>query len=435
MSQIENKELENKTVAFHTMGCRLNFSESGSISEGFAKRGYKVVDFGQKADVVFLNTCTVTDSADSSARNWIRRAVQSSPDGKIVVAGCFSQMEPEQVKNIEGVDLILGTSEKYKVFDYLDDDATVQVKIDHDKNFWGAATSLESGQTRAFLKIQDGCNYICSFCIIPFARGRSRTLSIKEVVAQAHDLVDKGFKEIVLTGVNIGEYEAKSGEKLSTLVSALQKISGLKRLRLSSVEPNTITEELLVTLRDGGIYQDHFHLPLQSANDEILTQMRRKYLLSDYQNVLNLIDKYYPEATIGADVIVGFPGETEEHFLSTHNFIRDSKLSHLHVFPYSKRKGTTAAKMMNHVAYGEKKNRVHQLINLGAAKCEKIASSMIGKNYEVLWESLGKDGYLSGHTSNFMKVKVQPHAQLLPNTISKVKIIKNYGAELEASFL
>ena len=444
MDQMENKQFENKTVAFHTMGCRLNFSESGSIAEGFAKRGYKVVEFGSQADVVFLNTCTVTDSADSSARNWIRRAVQSSPDGKIVVAGCFAQMEPDQVKNIEGVDLILGTSEKYKVFDYLDDDATVQVKIDHDKNFWGAATSLESGQTRAFLKIQDGCNYICSFCIIPFARGSSRTLGIKEVVAQAQNLVEKGFKEIVLTGVNIGEYEANSGEKLSTLVAELQKISGLKRLRLSSVEPNTITEELLKTLRDGGIYQDHFHLPLQSASDEILTQMRRKYLISDYQRVLHLIDQYYPHATIGADVIVGFPGETEELFTSTYNFIRDSKLSHLHVFPYSKRKGTSAAKMMNHVNYNEKKNRVHSIINLGKDKLEKIAASMVGKNYEVLWESFNKEGYLAGHTSNFMKVKVkQPDAQLLPNvfpnifpnTISSAKIIQNCGSELEASFL
>lgn len=423
---------EHKTVAIHTMGCRLNFSESGSIAEGFAQRGYKIVEFGAPADVVFLNTCTVTDSADSGARNWIRRAVQSSPDGKIVVAGCFAQMEPGQAKNIPGVDLILGTSEKYKVFDYLDDDASVQVKIDHDQNFWGAATSLESGQTRAFLKIQDGCNYICSYCIIPFARGRSRTLSIQEVVAQAKDLVTKGFKEIVLTGVNIGEYEAKSGEKLSKLVDELQKVVGLKRLRLSSVESNTITEELLKTLKEGGIYQNHFHLPLQSANDEILTQMRRKYLIADYQRVLNLIDQYYPEATIGADVIVGFPGETENHFQSTYNFIKDSKLSHLHVFPYSKRKGTTAALMTNQVSYAEKKSRVHALIKLGEEKLEKIAGNMVGKKYEVLWESVNKEGYLTGYTSNFFKVKIKQSARFLPNTISQVLIHDHQGHELEA---
>lgn len=424
--------MNQKSVAFHTMGCRLNFSESGSISEGFAKRGYNIVEFGQPADVVFLNTCTVTDSADSSARNWIRRAVQSSPEGKIVVAGCFAQMEPEQVKNIEGVDLILGTSEKYKVFDYLDDDSDIQVRIDHDKNFWGAATSLESGQTRAFLKIQDGCNYICSFCIIPFARGRSRTLSIEEVVTQAKELVTKGFKEIVLTGVNIGEYEAKSGEKLTTLVSRLQNIAGLQRLRLSSVEPNTITEELLKVLVDGGIYQEHFHLPLQSANDEILQLMRRKYLIADYQKVLDLIDKYYPQATIGADVIVGFPSETDQHFNDTYAFIEKSKLSHLHVFPYSKRKGTTAAKMSNHIQYGVKKERVKSLINLGEKKMINIAEQMIGKSYPVLWESKNRDNYLTGYTSNFMKVKIKENLKINSNTISTVKIDKVSGLELEA---
>lgn len=416
--------MEQKSVAFHTMGCRLNFSESGSIAEGFTKRGYNIVDFGQAADVVFINTCTVTDSADSGARNWIRRAVQSSPEGKIIVAGCYAQMESEQVKEIEGVDLILGTSEKFRVFDYLDDDDSVKIRIDHDKNFWGAATSLESGQTRAFLKIQDGCNYICSFCIIPFARGRSRTLSINEVVAQAKELVLKGFQEIVLTGVNIGEYEAKSGEKLTTLVDSLQKISGLKRLRLSSVEPNTITEELLKVLKAGGIYQEHFHLPLQSASDEILTKMRRKYLRTDYQNVLELIDKYYPQATIGADVIVGFPGETAEQFQATYDFISHSKLTHLHVFPYSKRKGTIAAKMSDHVAYHVKKERVKSLIALGEQKLNALAESMIGKSYSILWENINKDNYLLGHTSNFIKVKVKYTLEGLaqPNHISHHQI-------------
>jgi threonylcarbamoyladenosine tRNA methylthiotransferase MtaB len=428
--------MEQKSVAFHTMGCRLNFSESGSIAEGFTSRGYKIVEFGESADVVFINTCTVTDSADSSARNWIRRAVQSSPEGKIVVAGCYAQMDSEQVKAIEGVDLILGTSEKYRVFDYLDDDESVKVRIDHDKNFWGAATSLESGQTRAFLKIQDGCNYICSFCIIPFARGRSRTLSIKEVVSQAKDLVAKGFKEIVLTGVNIGEYEAKSGEKLTTLVDSLQKIPGLMRLRLSSVEPNTITEDLLKVLKDGGIYQEHFHLPLQSGSDEILTQMRRKYLIADYQRVLDLIDKYYPAATIGADIIVGFPSETDIQFQATADFIKNSNLSHLHVFPYSKRKGTLAAKMSNHVSFHVKKERVKHLIALGEQKLEILAASMVGKNYSVLWESINKENYLTGHTSNFMKIKTpyKIDSRNQPNTINTAKVTSANGFELETLF-
>lgn len=425
--------MEQKSVAFHTMGCRLNYSESGSIAEGFTSRGYNIVEFGQPADVTFINTCTVTDSADSSARNWIRRAVQNSPEGKIVVAGCYAQMESDQVKNIEGVDLILGTSEKFRVFDYLDDDEKVQVRIDHDKNFWGAATSLESGKTRAFLKIQDGCNYICSFCIIPFARGRSRTLSIKEVVAQANDLVAKGFKEIVLTGVNIGEYEAKSGEKLTTLVDSLQKIPGLNRLRLSSVEANTITEDLLKVLKDGGIYQEHFHLPLQSASDEILTQMRRKYKIADYQRVLDLIDKYYPNATIGADVIVGFPAESQENFQQTYDFVKNSKLTHLHVFPYSKRKGTTAAIMSDHIPYQVKKDRVKSLIALGEQKMSVLAKSMVDQHYSVLWESINKDNYITGHTSNFMKIKTpyKVDAQAQPNSINYVKISASHGSELE----
>jgi threonylcarbamoyladenosine tRNA methylthiotransferase MtaB len=429
---------EQKTVAFHTMGCRLNFSESGTLMEGFSKRGYKVVDFGSQADVVFLNTCTVTDSADSGARNWIRRAVQSSPEGKIVVAGCFAQMESEQVKGLQGVDLILGTSEKYKVFDYLDTDEDVIVKIDHDKSFWGAATSLEAGQTRAFLKIQDGCNYICSFCIIPFARGRSRTLSINEVVEQAKVLVFNGFKEIVLTGVNIGEYEAKSGEKLTDLVDRLQNIAGLKRLRLSSVEPNTITEELLKVLSSSGIYQEHFHLPLQSGSDRILELMRRKYLSKDYLRVLDLIYKYYPKASVGGDVIVGFPSESDQDFLQTYDLIEKSTMTHLHVFPYSKRKGTTASKMSDHIPFAIKKERVKALIKLGEQKMHRLATSMIGQKVSVLWESVSRDGQLTGHTPNFLKIKAKHpdsyQGTIQPNTISDVLVHSAKNGELETIF-
>lgn len=428
---------ESKKVAFHTMGCRLNFSESGTLMEGFSQRGYEVVDFGQPADVVFLNTCTVTDSADSSARNWIRRAVQSSPEGKIVVAGCFAQMEAEQVKSIEGVDLILGTSEKFKVFDYLDTDNEVIVKIDHDKNIWGAATSLEAGQTRAFLKIQDGCNYICSYCIIPFARGRSRTLPISEIVAEAKGLVQKGFKEIVLTGVNIGEYEVKSGEKLTELVSKLQNIEGLKRLRLSSVEPNTITEELLQTLKSKNIYQDHFHLPLQSGCDKILSLMKRKYLIQDYKNIVSKVFEYYPQASLGADIIVGFPGESDKDFLETYDYIEKSPLTHLHVFPFSKRKGTVAAKLPDQVPFRVKKERAKALIDLGHQKLAALARTMVGKNVEVLWESFSKEGFLMGHTSNFIKVKFQlPEnyvGAIQPNSISSVLVKSSKGTELEAT--
>jgi threonylcarbamoyladenosine tRNA methylthiotransferase MtaB len=323
----------SKKVAFHTLGCRLNFSESGSIAQGFVDRGYEVVEFGSPADVVFLNTCTVTDGADSTCRNLIRKAQASSPEAKIVVAGCYAQMEAEKIKNMQGVDLILGTSEKYKVFDYLNSEEDLQVHIDKSSEFWGASTTLADSHTRAFLKIQDGCNYVCSFCIIPFARGRSRTISVADALKEAKALAQKGFKEIVLTGVNIGEYEAMSGEKLTDLVKYIADIPEIQRLRLGSVEPNTMTRELLETLKATGKYQDHFHIPLQSGSDEVLSSMRRKYTSSQYKEILSMVKSYFPDAAFGADVIVGYPGETEEQFLETFNLLRAQPITHFHVSP------------------------------------------------------------------------------------------------------
>src|SRR5690606_1458238 len=274
--------IQKKKVSFHTLGCRLNFSETGSIAQGFADRGYEVVEFGNEADVVFLNTCTVTDGADSTCRNLIRKAQSSSPEAKIVVARCYAQMEAEKIKKMQGVDLILGTSEKYKVFEYLDSEEELVVQIDKSADFYGAATTHADSHTRAFLKIQDGCNYVCSFCIIPFARGRSRAISVADALTEAKRLAGEGFKEIILTGVNIGEYEATSGEKLVDLVKSIVDLKEIKRLRLGSVEPNTMTEELVRTLKESGKYQDHFHIPLQSASNDILKSMRRKYNIEQY---------------------------------------------------------------------------------------------------------------------------------------------------------
>lgn len=426
-----------KKVSFHTMGCRLNFSETGELIDGFTKRGYQIVEFGEAADVVFLNTCTVTDSADSTARNWIRRAVDSSPEGKIVVAGCFAQMEPEQVNSIAGVDLILGTSEKFKLFDYLDDEESLKIKIDHSQDFWGAATSLAEGHTRGFLKIQDGCNYICSFCIIPFARGRSRTISIAQAIEQAQKMLAQGFKEIVLTGVNIGEYERSSGEKLVDLVSALQKLPELKRLRLSSVEPNTITEELLLELSKGGIYQDHFHLPLQSGDDEILKLMRRKYTSTEYLEKLDLIKKYFPLASIGADIMVGFPGETEEQFQHTYDLLKNSAVTHFHVFPYSKRKGTTAAKLVDQVSEPMKKRRARLLLDLGEQKMQQLMEQSIGSVSEVLFEQDYSEEFAQGYTSNYLKILVPKlsKTQSYKNEIAKIRITEICNGLLKGEFL
>ncbi|MDO9182558.1 MAG: tRNA (N(6)-L-threonylcarbamoyladenosine(37)-C(2))-methylthiotransferase MtaB [Bacteriovorax sp.] len=411
---MENKDslTPNKRVALHTLGCRLNSSETGSIAQGFKDRGYDIVDFGEAADVVFINTCTVTDAADSTCRNLIRKAHGSSPEGKIVVAGCYAQMEPEKIAGMQGVDLVLGNSEKYKVFEYLDEEGENQIHVDKSGEFFGGATTTADSHTRAFLKIQDGCNYICAFCIIPFARGRSRAISIADAVTEAKKLVSSGFKEIVLTGVNIGEYEHTSGEKLHDLVASLLAIDGLERFRLSSVEPNTITDELIEVLKSSPKVQDHFHIPLQSGDDEILKGMRRKYTVADYRQIINKLMLAFPNAGIGADMIVGFPGETKEQFENTFNLARELPLTHFHVFPYSKRKNTTAAKMENHIHHAEKKQRVKSLLMFGDAKLNLFTEDQVGKKTKVLFERRNKHGLFEGYSSNYIRVQVQTDLDL-----------------------
>lgn len=411
---MENVEvnLNNKRVALHTLGCRLNLSETGSIAQGFKDRGYDIVEFGEPADVVFINTCTVTDAADSTCRNLIRKAHGSSPEGKIVVAGCYAQMEPEKISGMQGVDLVLGNTEKYKVFDYLDEESTNQIHVDKSWEFYGAATTSADSHTRAFLKIQDGCNYVCSFCIIPFARGRSRAISVADAVVEAKKLVSQGFKEIVLTGVNIGEYEQASGEKLHDLVAKVLEIDGLERFRLSSVEPNTITDELLEVLKSSPKVMDHFHIPLQSGDDDILKAMRRKYTVADYKRIIGKIMAAFPNAGIGADIIVGFPGETKEQFENTFNLLKELPITHFHVFPYSKRKNTTAAKMENHIHSAEKKSRVKSLMMFGDAKLNLLSEDQIGKRTKVLFEKRNKLGNFEGYSSNYVRVQVATEQDL-----------------------
>jgi threonylcarbamoyladenosine tRNA methylthiotransferase MtaB len=411
MEKIDS-EAKNKRVALHTLGCRLNLSETGSIAQGFKDRGYDIVDFGEAADVVFINTCTVTDAADSTCRNLIRKAYSSSPEGKIVVAGCYAQMEPEKIAGMQGVDLVLGNSEKYKVFEYLDEEGENQIHVDKSGEFFGGATTVADSHTRAFLKIQDGCNYVCAFCIIPFARGRSRAISIADAVSEAKKLVSNGFKEIVLTGVNIGEYEHTSGEKLHDLVASLLAIDGLERFRLSSVEPNTITDELIEVLKSSPKVQDHFHIPLQSGDDEILKEMRRKYSVADYKRIINKLMAAFPNAGIGADMIVGFPGETKEQFENTFDLARELPLTHFHVFPYSKRKNTTAAKMDNHIHHAEKKQRVKALLMFGDAKLNLFTEDQVGKKTKVLFEKRNKHGLFEGYSSNYIRVQVQTDLDL-----------------------
>lgn len=426
-----------KRVALHTLGCRLNFSETGSIAQGFVDRGYQIVELGEPADLVFLNTCTVTDGADSSCRNLIRKAQTSAPDAKIVVAGCYAQMEADKIRKMDGVDLILGTSEKYRVFEHLDGlaeageaDEDAIVRIDKSNEFWGASTTLVDSHTRAFLKIQDGCNYICSFCIIPYARGRSRTLAVADVLSEAKKLTSQGFQEIVLTGVNIGEYESTSGEKLSELCKRLVDLPGLARLRLGSVEPNTLTEELVRVLKDSGKYQDHFHIPLQSGSDSVLKGMRRKYDVARYKEVLAMVKGHFPQTAIGADVIAGFPGESEACFLETFNLLREQPITHFHVFPFSKRQNTTAAKLPDQVESQEKKRRVRDLIRLGDAKLDTFAQELAGTRSSVLFETQ-KEGHWEGYTPQFVKVRMRS-GENLANQIRPVVIMAWNGTTLEA---
>jgi len=413
-----------KTVSFHTLGCRLNFSETGSIASGFEQRGYKIVPFEQDSDLVFLNTCTVTDGADSSCRNLIKKAKKHSPNSKVIVSGCYAQMESEKLGLMPEVDLILGNSEKYNVFEHLGEIEN-KIKIDQTNDFWGAYTTpSDFKHTRAFLKIQDGCNYICSFCIIPQARGRSRTISVEQAYTNALELVKAGYKEIVLTGVNIGEYE-KSGEKLTDLVKKVSSIKNLERLRLSSVEPNTITDELLKILKDSGKYLNHFHIPIQSANDEILKSMRRKYTISEYCAVLDKIQTYFPTSAIGADIITGYPGETQEQFEETYKYLESSAITHFHVFPYSSRQGTTAAKLPQHHDNSIKKQRVKILNELGDRKIERFSTKMLGKITSVLFEQ-NKNGFWEGYNPEFLKVKVQSDLDL-KNKIMPILIESTYS--------
>ena len=414
-----------KRVSFHTAGCRLNFSETGHLIQGFARRGYKIVNFNQQADVVLLNTCTVTNAADATCRNVIRRAHRFNPQAKLVVVGCYAQMESQKISRMPGVFLVLGTDEKYKVFDHLDKREQV-LAIEKGKDFNAAATSKELGShTRAFLKIQDGCNYVCSFCIIPQARGRSRAISISGALKEADNLTQNGFKEIVLTGVNIGEYQEASGEKLSTLITELLSLKGLKRLRLSSMEPNTINEELLKTLASSPKFMDHFHIPLQSGSDAILQTMKRKYTSEDYRSVIGKITDYFPNAGIGADVIVGFPGEKEEQFQDTYELLRELPITYFHVFPYSKRKHTPASKMNNHIAPALKKERAKALRDLGEIKLKSFLKKQVGTSTPVLFEEQNRQGAWVGHSSNFASVQIKS-PENLKNQIHKI-FIKDCG--------
>jgi len=417
-----------RKVSFYTIGCKLNFAETSTISEEFKKRGFEIVEFGEPADVCVINTCSVTENADRDCRRIVRKALKVSPNAFIIVTGCYAQLRPDEIAKIEGVDLILGSNEKFKIFDFVGDfhknyHAQIFVSpISEISEFHIASSTPTSDRTRAFLKVQDGCDYNCSYCTIPLARGESRSPEVNIILEKAKTLAQLGYKEIVLSGVNVGDYGRKIGTNLFELVKELEKIDGIERIRISSIEPNLLTEEMIDYFISSEKICNHFHIPLQSGSDEILRKMRRRYNSELYRRRIEYIKSKDPDACIGADVIVGFPGESEKHFETTYNFISDLPISYLHVFTYSERPNTDAVNLPDKVPIEERHKRSEMLRNLGLRKKMAFYRQMVGKEFDVLWESEVKDGKMFGFTRNYVKVGV-PYNPSLVNKIVPVKVV------------
>jgi threonylcarbamoyladenosine tRNA methylthiotransferase MtaB len=398
-----------KKVALHTLGCKLNYSETSSIGSQFLNKNFEVVDFQQTADVYVLNTCSVTESAERECRQIVRRALRQNPEAFIIVTGCYAQLRPEEIAIIDGVDAVLGSNEKFKLFSILENFnkrelTCISVTPTENLTEFGIAHSTDAdSRTRAFLKIQDGCDYTCSFCTIPLARGASRSLAINNVIQEFQKLLDNGYKEIILTGVNVGDYGKNIDTNLFNLLSELIRIDGEFRIRISSIEPNLLTDEIIRLVADSEKLCKHFHIPLQSGSPRILKAMQRRYSSQDYENLIYKVKKHLPDTAIGVDVIVGFPGETEEDFIHTHNFLRELPISYLHVFTYSERPDTKAISLPGTVDVQERKRRNNILRILSEKKRTKFYSEMIGTKQEVLFENANKNGLMQGFTSNYIK--------------------------------
>lgn len=397
-----------KTIAFHTLGCKLNFAESSFLAGGFAERGYTQVAFKEKADVYVINTCTVTQVAEKKCRNAIRQANKLNPEAIVAVIGCMSQLKDKEIAQIEGVDIILGNDDKRKLIDLVEShkkNTTVEnhvCDISRLHSFYPSYSS--SDRTRSFLKIQDGCDYFCTYCAIPYSRGRSRSGDIASTVACAEELAKQGKKEVVLTGVNIGEFGKQSGETFLELIRELDKIEGIERYRISSIEPNLITEETVDFCAASKKFLPHFHIPLQAGSNKILHLMKRKYDRELFAERVNYINRRMPHAFIAADVIVGFPHETAEDFAEAKAFIASLPLAALHVFTYSERPGTPAAGMPESVPMSERHRRSMELQELSDRKKEAFYRANKGRKANVLWEADNEDGMMYGFTENYIRV-------------------------------
>jgi len=396
------------TIAFHTLGCKLNFSETSAISLKLEKASFQKVPFDESADIYFIHGCTVTEAADKKCRNVIRKTIRRSPESFIVVAGCYAQLRYEEIATIPGVDLILGTKEKYDILKYLsniDKRPTPEIhNSEINEHILFHPSYSGGGRTRAFLKIQDGCDYSCAYCTIPMARGKSRNQSISSCVKDAVEIAEKGIKEIVLTGVNIGDFGKSTGETLYDLLQTLIDVKGIERYRISSIEPNLLTDDIIKLVADNKKILPHFHIPLQSGSDRILAKMRRRYTRDVFKSAVKKIRELIPLAGIGADVIAGFPGETEKDFMVTYEFLRSLDLSYLHVFSYSDRKGTPAAIMTDLIETKTKYFRSKKLQALSEEKKIEFHEKCKDMEVDILWESEEKPGFIAGFTGNYIRV-------------------------------
>lgn len=429
-----------KTAAYHTLGCKLNFAETSTIARQLTEAGYQKVAFDEAADVYIINTCSVTDNADKECKLHIKRALKANPDGLVVIVGCYAQLKPEEISQIEGVDLVLGAREKFNVLSYLEDikksenQGIVHSCEIEEADFFIGSYSI-GDRTRAFLKVQDGCDYKCTYCTIPLARGISRSDTIENVLKNAKEIAEKGIKEIVLTGVNIGDYgKGEFGNKkhehtFLDLITELDKVEGIERVRISSIEPNLLKNESIELVSKSRRFVPHFHIPLQSGSDDLLKKMKRRYLTKLYSDRIAKIREIMPDACIGVDVIVGFPGETEERFLETYNYLNSLPISYLHIFTYSERENTEAVEMDGVVPVAERKKRNKMLRILSEKKKMAFYETQLGKNLPILWEHENKGGKMYGFTENYVRVQKPFDA----NSINQIEILKLNKIEADGS--
>ena len=426
---MENK----KKVAFYTLGCKLNFSETSTIARDFQNEGFERVDFEEIADIYVVNTCSVTENADKQFKQIVKKAMKLNDKAFVAAVGCYAQLKPEELAAVDGVDLVLGATEKFKITDYINDLSKNDMGEIHsceieEADFYVGSYSI-GDRTRAFLKVQDGCDYKCTYCTIPLARGISRSDALENVLKNAKEISEQGIKEIVLTGVNIGDYGKGEKEKKKhehtflDLVKALDEVEGIERLRISSIEPNLLKNETIEFVSQSRTFVPHFHIPLQSGSNDILKKMKRRYLREVYTERVAKIREVMPHACIGVDVIVGFPGETDEHFLETYHFLNDLDISYLHVFTYSERDNTEAVEMEGVVPMNVRSKRSKMLRGLSVKKRRAFYESQIGTNRTVLFESENKEGYIHGFTENYVKVKTPWNPELV-NTLHEINLTK-----------